>query len=169
MSYSSLPLYSDSSSSSTSVSPLSAPSESPPSHHDLFGESSGLSFSTNLGLSMTSPLPRVPSPSQNQKFKDLLVFEERLKQNLHALSKRQQKYEEKVSVGQKYVPQCNRALRAFNMHFNRDNKGELTFYRKVPKKIQEGFEKYRKSYINKKKERAKFKEEKEKGKENDND
>ncbi|CAG8497089.1 7111_t:CDS:2, partial [Ambispora gerdemannii] len=164
--------------------------ENPQVYTNLFGETTTLTFPQ--GSSSSSSAPRVPSPSQNQKFKDLLVFEERLKQNFHKLSKRQQKYEailgfnccvimlcgyfvcfskleneplyflcktfflasivytsvfflsgqytEKISVGQKYVPQCNRALRAFNIHFNRDNKGELTFYRKVPKKFQEGFE-----------------------------
>ncbi|CAG8610602.1 2374_t:CDS:10 [Ambispora leptoticha] len=178
--------------------------ETAQTYTDLFGETTPLTQSAS-----SSSANRVPSPSQNQKFKDLLVFEERLKQNFHKLSKQQQKYEailgfncclillcsylvffnkfeneklyfmcklcllatisyiavfflsgqytEKISVGQKYVPQCNRALRAFNVHFNRDNKGELTFYRKVPKKFQEGFEKYRKLYVLKKR-KAKEKE-----------
>jgi len=165
------------------------------------------------GSSSTPPPQRVPGPSQNQKYKDLLIFEERLKQNLHALKGRQHKHEallgsnclliavfsyfvlinrvhnlvvyylcliclvasishfalffltgayaEKIRTGKKYVPQCNRVLRSFNMHFNRDNKGELAFYRKIPRKFQEGFEKYRKLYNTKKREKKGEKEKRE--------
>ncbi|CAG8602445.1 166_t:CDS:2 [Acaulospora morrowiae] len=151
-------------------------------------------------------------PTNHQRYKDLLIFEERLKQNLNQLRKRSHKYEaflgficlslpmllyavfihknenptfqffsklllfiavitlamffmkniyaEKVRVASKFVPQCNRVLRQFNMHFN-VNGGEIVFYKKVPKKFQEGFEKYRKMYYTKKNQRAKEKEEKE--------
>ncbi|PKK70439.1 hypothetical protein RhiirC2_746422 [Rhizophagus irregularis] len=109
-------------------------------------------------------------PNNHQRYKDLLVFEERLKQNLHQLQRRSYKYEaflglnclllpiliyavffyesknptfqffsklflfiavttllmffmkniyaEKVRVATRFVPQCNRVLRQFNMHFN---------------------------------------------------
>jgi len=46
------------------------------------------------------------------------------------------------------------------MHFN----GEIVFYRKVPRKFQEGFERYRQMYYTKKNQRAKEREEKEKEK-----
>ncbi|KAF9190954.1 hypothetical protein BGZ51_001900 [Haplosporangium sp. Z 767] len=65
-------------------------------------------------------------------YRDLLIFEERLKLNMFRLRKRQQKYE---------------VLWIFNMHFNRDNRPELSFFRKVPKKFQEGFSAYKASYF----------------------
>src|SRR3954469_6492950 len=34
-----------------------------------------------------------PPPSNHQRYKDLLIFEERLKQNLHQLQRRSYKYE----------------------------------------------------------------------------
>ncbi|KAI7827580.1 Spo7-like protein-domain-containing protein [Gamsiella multidivaricata] len=138
-------------------------------------------------------------------YRDLLIFEERLKLNLTRLKKRQQKYEaflgslivviaycafatfykpsqtyyihllhkfflllsattmflffatgmysEKLGHSLKFVPQCNRVLRTFNMHFNRDNRPELSFFRKVPKKFQEGFTAYKASYFKRKSEK----------------
>ncbi|KAG0254973.1 hypothetical protein BG011_005415 [Mortierella polycephala] len=123
-------------------------------------------------------------------YRDLLIFEERLKLNMFRLRKRQQKYEaflgsliaviayctfatfyrpsqfflllscttmflffatgmysEKLGYSSKFVPQCNRVLWIFNMHFNRDNRPELSFFRKVPKKFQEGFSAYKASYF----------------------
>jgi hypothetical protein len=73
-------------------------------------------------------------------------------------------YAEKVRVATRFVPQCNRVLRQFNMHFNTSG-GEIVFYKKVPRKFQEGFERYRQMYYTKKSQRAKEKEEKEKEKE----
>jgi len=43
------------------------------------------------------------------------------------------------------------------MHFNEGNSGKLTFCDKIPKPLQEGFERYRSAYYTKKKERAKAK------------
>ncbi|KAF9412460.1 hypothetical protein BGZ94_001038 [Podila epigama] len=90
-------------------------------------------------------------------YRDLLIFEERLKLNMVRLKQRQQKYEgmysEKLGNSSKFVPQCNRVLRIFNMHFNRDNRPELSFFRKVPKKFQEGFSEYKASYFKRKSER----------------
>ncbi|KAF9434331.1 hypothetical protein BGZ76_008204 [Entomortierella beljakovae] len=87
-------------------------------------------------------------------YRDLLRFEERLKLNMNRLKKRQQKYEgmysEKVINSSKFVPQCNRVLGTFNMSFNKDNRPELSFYRRVPKKFQEGFNNYRADYIRRK-------------------
>ncbi|CAG8447300.1 16657_t:CDS:2 [Dentiscutata heterogama] len=158
----------------------------------------------------TATHPSTPLPSNHQRYKDLLIFEERLKQNLHQLQRRSYKYEgsiclslpvllyavfvyksdnptfqffsklllfvaiitlalffmkniysEKVRVASRFVPQCNRVLRQYNMHFN-VNGGEIVFYKKVPKKFQEGFERYRQMYYTKKNQRAKEREEKEK-------
>lgn len=39
------------------------------------------------------------------------------------------------------------------MHFNRDNRPELAFFRKVPKKFQEGFTAYKASYFKRKSEK----------------
>ncbi|KAG0030125.1 hypothetical protein BGZ82_007577 [Podila clonocystis] len=138
-------------------------------------------------------------------YRDLLIFEERLKLNMFRLKKRQQKYEaflgtliliiaycafgtfyqpsqtyiyytlhkffllvscttmflffatgmysEKLGYSSKFVPQCNRVLRIYNMHFNRDNRPELSFFRKVPKKFQEGFTAYKASYFKRKSEK----------------
>ncbi|RIB27647.1 Spo7-like protein [Gigaspora rosea] len=157
--------------------------------------------------------PPTPLPNNHQRYKDLLIFEERLKQNLHQLQRRSYKYEaflgsiclslpillyavfvyksdnptfqffsklllfvaiitlalffmkniysEKVRVASRFVPQCNRVLRQYNMHFN-VNGGEIVFHKKVPKKFQEGFERYRQMYYTKKSQRAKEREEKEK-------
>ncbi|CAG8631067.1 7109_t:CDS:2, partial [Racocetra fulgida] len=80
--------------------------------------------------STTTSHPSTPLPTNHQRYKDLLIFEERLKQNLHQLQRRSYKYE--------------------------------VFYKKVPKKFQEGFERYRQMYYTKKNQRAKEREEKEK-------
>ncbi|RUS20302.1 hypothetical protein BC937DRAFT_95518 [Endogone sp. FLAS-F59071] len=55
-------------------------------------------------------------------------------------------YREKVVYASKFVPQCNRALRSFNLHFNRDELGQLSFYRRIPKRFQEEFNTYRQHY-----------------------
>ncbi|KAF9945436.1 hypothetical protein BGZ72_001338 [Mortierella alpina] len=138
-------------------------------------------------------------------YRDLLIFEERLKLNMIRLRKRQQKYEaflgsliaviaycafvtfyrpsqaysvqmlhkffllvscttlflffatgmysEKLGYSSKFVPQCNRVLRIFNMHFNRDNRPELSFFRKVPRRFQEGFSAYKASYFKRRSEK----------------
>ncbi|CAG8698952.1 12497_t:CDS:2 [Funneliformis caledonium] len=135
----------------------------------------------------------IPPSNNHQRFKDLLIFEERLKQNLHQLQRRSYKYEvfvyenkhptfqffcklmlfiaatilvmffmkniyaEKVRVATRFVPQCNRVLRQFNMHFNAIG-GEIVFNKKVPRKFQEGFERYRQMYYTKKSQRAKERE-----------
>jgi hypothetical protein len=51
------------------------------------------------------------------------------------------------------VPHCNKALRSFNLHFNRDENGQLSFYKKIPKQFQEGFNAYRQHYYVRKKAR----------------
>ncbi|KAF9287095.1 hypothetical protein BGZ68_002248 [Mortierella alpina] len=138
-------------------------------------------------------------------YRDLLIFEERLKLNMIRLRKRQQKYEaflgsliavivycafvtffrpsqaysvqmlhkffllvscttlflffatgmysEKLGYSSKFVPQCNRVLRIFNMHFNRDNRPELSFFRKVPRRFQEGFSAYKANYFKRRSEK----------------
>ncbi|CAG8564486.1 8337_t:CDS:2 [Diversispora eburnea] len=43
--------------------------------------------------SLSPSTPATPPPSNHQRYKDLLIFEERLKQNLHQLQKRSYKYE----------------------------------------------------------------------------
>ncbi|GJJ75345.1 hypothetical protein EMPS_07703 [Entomortierella parvispora] len=138
-------------------------------------------------------------------YRDLLIFEERLKLNLIRLKKSQQKYEaflgvlvlviayctfatfyrqspnyyihmlhkfflllscttlflfvatgiysQKLGYSSKFVPQCNRVLRIFNMHFNRDNQPELSFFRKVPRRFQEGFTAYKASYFRRRSEK----------------
>ncbi|KAF9968512.1 hypothetical protein BGZ70_003073 [Mortierella alpina] len=138
-------------------------------------------------------------------YRDLLIFEERLKLNMIRLRKRQQKYEaflgslvaviaycafvtfyrpsqayavqmlhkffllvscttmflffatgmysEKLGYSSKFVPQCNRVLRIFNMHFNRDNRPELSFFRKVPRRFQDGFSAYKANYFKRRSEK----------------
>ncbi|KAL1918174.1 uncharacterized protein VTP21DRAFT_3440 [Calcarisporiella thermophila] len=132
-------------------------------------------------------------------YRDLVIFEERLKSNMRRLKKTRKQYEaflgclvltivyftwmvfidpscnsflhllnksalfcalgsmalfftlgfyrEKISYANKFVPQCNRSLRVFNMLFTvRDDRAEISFTRRVPRRFQEGFEKYRASY-----------------------
>lgn len=55
--------------------------------------------------------------------------------------------------GFRFVPHCNKALRSFNLHFNRDGNGQLSFYKKIPKQFQEGFNSYRQHYYVRKKAR----------------
>ncbi|KAG0000855.1 hypothetical protein BGZ79_005397 [Entomortierella chlamydospora] len=131
-------------------------------------------------------------------YRDLLIFEERLKLNMNRLKKRQQKYEaflgllviamayfafatfyqpsqtHYVHVLHKFflllsvttlflffatgmysekLGYSSKVLRIFNMHFNRDNRPELSFFRKVPKKFQEGFSNYKANYIRRKTEK----------------
>ncbi|KAK3831163.1 MAG: Spo7-like protein-domain-containing protein [Linnemannia gamsii] len=160
---------------------------------------------------VTAPQERVSEEQFNTlhassvTYRDLLIFEERLKLNMIRLKKRQQKYEaflgsivvaiaycafatfyqpsqsyyihalhkfflllscttlflffatgmysEKLRYSSKFVPQCNRVLRIFNMNFNRDNRPELAFFRKVPKKFQEGFTAYKANYFKRKSEK----------------
>ncbi|KAJ3054351.1 hypothetical protein HK097_002015 [Rhizophlyctis rosea] len=51
-------------------------------------------------------------------------------------------YNDKVSIPSNYEARCNRALKPFNMNFNKEFKGEITFYRKVPRRFQEGYESF---------------------------
>jgi len=53
----------------------------------------------------------------------------------------------------RFVPQCNRVLRIFNMHFNRDNRPELSFFRKVPRRFQDGFSAYKANYFKRRSEK----------------
>jgi len=62
-------------------------------------------------------------------------------------------YREKIVYAAKFVPHCNKALRSFNLHFNRDDNGQLSFYKKIPKQFQEGFNSYRQHYYTRKKAR----------------
>ncbi|KAG2180191.1 hypothetical protein INT43_003980 [Umbelopsis isabellina] len=138
-------------------------------------------------------------------YRDLVIFEERLRGNMRRLQRRKTKYEailglfvtlgayfayavfihpssisllamfnkisllvfvmlvflffwtgmyrEKVVYAAKFVPHCNKALRSFNLHFNRDDNGQLSFYKKIPKPFQEGFNTYRQHYYQRKKAR----------------
>ncbi|CAM0139409.1 hypothetical protein VKS41_004784 [Umbelopsis sp. WA50703] len=138
-------------------------------------------------------------------YRDLVIFEERLRGNMRRLQRRKTKYEailglfvalsayfayavfihpssislltifnkiclfvfvllvflffwtgmyrEKVVYAAKFVPHCNKALRSFNLHFNRDDNGQLSFYKKIPKPFQEGFNTYRQHYYLRKKAR----------------
>ncbi|TPX64272.1 hypothetical protein SpCBS45565_g05989 [Spizellomyces sp. 'palustris'] len=43
----------------------------------------------------------------------------------------------------RYIQRCNSALRPFNMEFNKDRKGGISFLQKVPPEFQDGYEKYR--------------------------
>ncbi|KAI9288363.1 Spo7-like protein-domain-containing protein [Umbelopsis sp. AD052] len=138
-------------------------------------------------------------------YRDLVIFEERLRGNMRRLQRRKTKYEailvlfvvliayfsyavfihpssisllvifnkiclfgvvmlaflffwsgmyrEKVVYAAKFVPHCNKALRSFNLHFNRDDNGQLSFYKKIPKQFQEGFNAYRQHYYVRKKAR----------------
>ncbi|KAF9172277.1 hypothetical protein BGX21_005177 [Mortierella sp. AD011] len=72
-------------------------------------------------------------------YRDLLIFEERLKLNMNRLKKRQQKYEGMYSEKLGYS--------------SKDNRPELSFFRKVPKKFQEGFSNYKANYIRRKTEK----------------
>ncbi|CAO3670784.1 unnamed protein product [Umbelopsis vinacea] len=141
----------------------------------------------------------------NATYRDLVIFEERLRGNMRRLQRRKKKYEailvlfvvliayfayavfihpssisllvifnklclfgivllvflffwtgmyrEKVVYAAKFVPHCNKALRSFNLHFNRDDNGQLSFYKKIPKQFQEGFNSYRQHYYVRKKAR----------------
>ncbi|CAO3641394.1 unnamed protein product [Cunninghamella blakesleeana] len=63
-------------------------------------------------------------------------------------------YSEKIVYAAEFVPHCNKALRAFNLQFNRRGEsGELNFYPSVPKQLQDGFDRYRKQYYARKKAR----------------
>ncbi|CAO3636703.1 unnamed protein product [Cunninghamella echinulata] len=63
-------------------------------------------------------------------------------------------YSEKIVYAAEFVPHCNKALKAFNLQFNRRGEsGELNFYPSVPKQLQDGFDKYRKQYYARKKAR----------------
>ncbi|KAH8551071.1 Spo7-like protein-domain-containing protein [Umbelopsis sp. PMI_123] len=138
-------------------------------------------------------------------YRDLVIFEERLRGNMRRLQRRKKKYEailvlfvvliayfsyavfihpssisllvifnkiclfgvvmlsflffwsgmyrEKIVYAAKFVPHCNKALRSFNLHFNRDGNGQLSFYKKIPKQFQEGFNAYRQHYYVRKKAR----------------
>ncbi|KAI8809736.1 hypothetical protein BJ742DRAFT_663683, partial [Cladochytrium replicatum] len=55
-------------------------------------------------------------------------------------------YRQKLSNPSKFVAQCNRSLRVFNMQFNKEGRGEIVFLRKVPRHFQEGFAEYREQY-----------------------
>ncbi|KAG5455352.1 MAG: hypothetical protein BJ554DRAFT_5259 [Olpidium bornovanus] len=46
----------------------------------------------------------------------------------------------------RYAKRCNRALRPFNMHFDRDARGKITFYKRVPQYFQDNFENARKHF-----------------------
>lgn len=65
-------------------------------------------------------------------------------------------YRNKVIIASRYVPQCNRSLRAFNLHFRLKGSpkeaGELTFHsRRVPEGVRDGYARYRRSYWQKRK------------------
>ncbi|CDS04649.1 hypothetical protein LRAMOSA07224 [Lichtheimia ramosa] len=139
-------------------------------------------------------------------YRDLVIFEERLRGNMTRLQRRKKKYEallvgilillvyffyvvflspskdffihllntaaliavagtlvfiyrsgiysEKIVFASEFVPHCNRALRSFNLQFNRrGNTGVLSFYRRIPHELQQGFDAYRKQYLARKRAR----------------
>ncbi|KAG2181514.1 hypothetical protein INT44_008329 [Umbelopsis vinacea] len=137
-------------------------------------------------------------------YRDLVIFEERLRGNMRRLQRRKTKYEDLIisnlqqdmfvrrgdacfsvllerhvsresclcsqvsgtwsvcaietkktnnALADRFVPHCNKALRSFNLHFNRDDNGQLSFYKKIPKQFQEGFNAYRQHYYVRKKAR----------------
>ncbi|KAI7897927.1 Spo7-like protein-domain-containing protein [Cokeromyces recurvatus] len=152
-------------------------------------------------------IPNIQRISQNNTatYRDLVIFEERLRSNMIRLLKRKRKYElllvslfislfyffyavfidpskkfiihllntvallsiagglvffyqsgmysEKIVYAQKFVPHCNNSLASFNLEFNKEQSGGLSFLNKIPKKFQEGFEAYRKQYHARKKAR----------------
>jgi hypothetical protein len=53
----------------------------------------------------------------------------------------------------RFVPHCNIALSSFNLEFNKEQGGGLSFLTKIPKQFQDGFESYRKQYHSRKKAR----------------
>ncbi|KAI8637998.1 Spo7-like protein-domain-containing protein [Parasitella parasitica] len=154
------------------------------------------------------PQPR-PSNSNSSNntatYRDLVIFEERLRGNMTRLLKRKRKYEtllvglfmslayffyavfidpskvfmfhllntiallsvagglvffyrsgmysEKIVFAQKFIPHCNIALSSFNLEFNKEQGGRLSFLTKIPKQFQDGFESYRRQYHSRKKAR----------------
>ncbi|KAL9540069.1 hypothetical protein MBANPS3_009891 [Mucor bainieri] len=157
--------------------------------------------------------PRTPNSNNTATYRDLVIFEERLRGNMTRLLKRKRKYEtllvglfvslayffyavfidpskvfmfhllntitllsvagglvffyrsgmysEKIVFAQKvsihhasrFVPHCNIALSSFNLQFNTEQGGGLSFLTKIPKQFQDGFESYRKQYHARKKAR----------------
>ncbi|KAI9311601.1 Spo7-like protein-domain-containing protein [Dichotomocladium elegans] len=132
-------------------------------------------------------------------YRDLVIFEERLRGNMTRLQRRRRKYEafllgifillfyffyvvflvpskdfsihlmntsallvtagslvfiyrsgiyfEKIVFASEFVTHSNRALRPFNLQFNRrGNGGVLSFYRRIPRELQQGFDAYRRQY-----------------------
>jgi len=153
------------------------------------------STSTAFGEQVTLQVTRA--------YKDLLIFEERLKGNMNRLRKRRQRYEgllgflfiiilyftyavnihpsldpayhtfnqtflataltililffatglykEKVAAASKFIPQCNRVLRNFNMNFTPTTTSptpgpHLNFLGRVPRRFQDGFTSYRAAF-----------------------
>ncbi|KAG2227810.1 hypothetical protein INT45_002048, partial [Circinella minor] len=124
-------------------------------------------------------------------YRDLVIFEERLRGNMTRLQRRKRKYEaklvvflidfiihllnttallvaagslvfiyrsgiysEKIVFAGEFIPHCNRALRSFNLQFNRRGEsGVLSFYRRIPLEIQQGFDAYRRQYYARKRAR----------------
>ncbi|PWN23152.1 hypothetical protein BCV69DRAFT_244670, partial [Microstroma glucosiphilum] len=75
----------------------------------------------------------IPPTPDGATFRDLLIFEERLKQNAARLQRRKHKYQgillllcaailllsyHRIVAANRFVPQANRALRPFNMYLN---------------------------------------------------
>ncbi|SAL96660.1 hypothetical protein [Absidia glauca] len=161
----------------------------------------------SLPEKVTSPNSPDPSTKYDQvTYRDLVIFEERLRGNMIRLRKRKRKFEallccllallgyffyavfvdpsktftnhlmntmallvvagslvffyrsgmysEKIMYAAQFVPHCNRALSSFNLQFNRRGEsGELNFYPMIPKQLQDGFDRYRKQYLARKKAR----------------
>ncbi|KAF9359919.1 hypothetical protein BGX34_008065 [Mortierella sp. NVP85] len=166
-------------------------------------------FSPVAQITDPSSIPTVPEERMTEeqlnalqassvRYRDLMMFEERLKQNMIRLKKRQQKYEAFLGSLVVVIAYCafatfyhpsqtyyvhllhkfflllsattlflffatgmyseklgvsSKVLRVFNMHFNRDNRPELSFLRKVPKKFQEEFSAFKVDYFRRKSER----------------
>ncbi|KAJ3193782.1 hypothetical protein HK101_004093 [Irineochytrium annulatum] len=56
-------------------------------------------------------------------------------------------YTSKLSNPSKFSTRCNRALKPFNMAFNKDSKGEISFFRKIPDGFQQGYRTFRERVI----------------------
>ncbi|KAI8851295.1 hypothetical protein BC829DRAFT_387098 [Chytridium lagenaria] len=137
-------------------------------------------------------------PGEEKTFRDVMIFEERLRQNMIRLNRMRRRwelilaslvamfayfayltvylpkredptnpyhlfgfilsssilfiffasglYKAKLSTPAKFTSQCNRALKPYNVLFNRESKGDISFLRKVPQSFQEGYKDFKKRF-----------------------
>ncbi|KAJ3394045.1 hypothetical protein HDU92_007268 [Lobulomyces angularis] len=78
-------------------------------------------------------------------------------ENLNEFHSDEKSYRESVKplpyIGVYFVDQCNRSLKPFNLHFNKNNDKNLNFLKKIPPFFQKGFKEYREKYMLKAKDR----------------